>query len=62
MFTDSVCVREREREGVEGGRREIAKCFILQIIEQKRLARSSLSVYLFGYRGNQKLYSGDFFK
>jgi Ca2+-binding EF-hand superfamily protein len=32
------------------------------IIEQKTLPRSSLSVHLFGYKGKDKLYSGDFIK
>ncbi|CAI8037962.1 Calcium uptake protein 2, mitochondrial [Geodia barretti] len=32
------------------------------MIEQKRLAKSSLSVHFFGYRGNQRLFSRDFFK
>lgn len=37
-------------------------CVCDQLIEQQKLSKSSLSVYLFGQKGNQRLYSKNFFK
>ena len=40
----------------------VCACVPDQLIEQQKLSKSSLSVHLFGQKGNQRLYSKDFFK
>ena len=60
MFTYSVCLCMRKFHVI--CMTDFAVFCLFQIIQQNRLARSSLSAHLFGYKGNQRLYSQDFFK